>query len=175
VNLSTKNRYRINFQIKVPQVRVSFDNQQLGIMPTDHARNLAYEKGLDLIEIVPNANPPICCIADFGKLKYEAKIKEKAQAKKQREAVQQLKEIRFTPTIAEHDIEYKCKNIEKFLLEGKKVSLMMKFSPRELNHKDIGFATINAILSRFEQEAVVEVMPRFNGRMLSCVLSPKSK
>ena len=173
MNLNTKNRYRLNYQIRVPQVRVSLENQQLGIMPTDNARKIAQDNNLDLIEVVPNANPPICYIADYGKLKYEAKIKEKEQAKKQRESVQQVKEIRLTPTIAEHDVEYKAKNIEKFLDEGKKVQLMMKFSHRELNHKDIGFSTINTILEKFKETAVVEYQPKFSGRMLSCLLSPK--
>ncbi len=172
--LNTKNRYRLNFQIKVLNVRVSTENQQLGIMPTDEARRIAHDSGLDLIEVVPNASPPICYIADFGKLKYEAKIKEKEQARKQRDAVQQIKEIRLTPTIAQHDIEYKSKNIEKFLEEGKKVQLMMKFSPRELNHKDIGFATIMAIIEQFKEKVNVESQPRFSGRMLLCMISPKS-
>ena len=143
-------------------------------MPTDEARRIAHDSGLDLIEVVPNASPPICYIADFGKLKYEAKIKEKEQARKQREAVQQIKEIRLTPTIAQHDIEYKSKNIDRFLEEGKKVQLMMKFSPRELNHKDIGFATILSIVEQFKDKTIVESQPRLNGRMLTCVISPKS-
>jgi len=175
VNLNAKIRYRLNYQIRVPQVRVNFDNQQLGIMSTEQARQLAHEKGLDIIEVMPNTNPPVCCIADYGKLIYEAKLREKEFAKKQCESVQHIKEIRLTPTIASHDVEYKSKNIEKFLLEGYKVQLMMKFTPRELNHKDIGYGTINSIVEKFQESAVVEVPPRFNGRMLFCVLSPKRK
>lgn len=174
MHLNSKNRYRVNFQIRVPHVRVNTEDQQLGIMSVDEARRLAQDRGMDLIEVVPNANPPICYIADFGKLRYEAKIKEKEQAKKQREAVQQLKEIRLTPTIAAHDVEYKAKNISKFLEDGKKVQLMMKFTPRELNHKDIGYQTISGILENFKDIAVVDSPPRFNGKTLSCVISPKS-
>ena len=173
--LNTKNRYRINYQIRVPQVRVNLENQQLGIMSTEDARRLAQEKSMDLIEVVANSNPPICYIGDFGRMKYEAKIKEKEQAKKQRDAMQQIKEIRLTPTIAVHDIEYKAKNIEKFLSEGKKVQLSMKFSPRELNHKDIGYQTISAIIDKFKESAILDTQPRFSGRMLSCLLSPKAK
>jgi len=175
VNLNTKNRYRINYQIRVPQVRVNTEDQQLGIMNTEEARILAQDKGMDLVEVVANSNPPICYIGDFGKMKYEAKIKEKEQAKKQRESMQQIKEIRLTPTIAEHDIEYKVKNIKKFLQEGKKVQLSMKFSPRELNHKDIGYQTIFGIIEKFKESACLDTQPRFNGRMLSCLLSPKAK
>lgn len=175
MNLNAKIRYRLNYQIRVPQVRVNFDNQQLGIMATEQARQLAQEKGLDLIEVMTNTNPPVCCIADYGKLIYEAKLREKELSRKQREAVQHIKEVRLTPTIAAHDVEYKSKNIEKFLLEGKKVQLMMKFTPRELHHKDIGYNTINFIVEKFQEFAVIEVPPRFNGKMLLCVLSPKRK
>lgn len=175
MNLNTKNRYRINYQIRVPQVRVNTEEQQLGIMNTEDARRLAQDRGMDLIEVVANSNPPICYIGDFGRMKYEAKLKEKEQAKKQRESMQQIKEIRLTPTIAEHDIEYKAKNIEKFLQEGKKVQLSMKFSPRELNHKDIGYQTIFSIIEKFKESACLDTQPRFSGRMLSCLLSPKAK
>jgi translation initiation factor IF-3 len=173
VILNSKFRYRINYQIRCPEVRVSKDNQQLGIMNSEAARNMAFDQGLDLIEINARSNPPICIIADFGKLKYESKIKEKEMARKQREAVQDVKEIRLTPTIADHDVSYKAKNIQKFLEDGKKVQIIMKFSPRELHHKDIGMNTINAVIEMFAATAVVEQLPRFAGRRLSCLLSPK--
>jgi translation initiation factor IF-3 len=163
----------LNYQIRCPEVRVYQDEKQLGIMTTERARNIAQEQGLDLIEVTPRANPPVCVIGDFGRLKYESKLKEKEMAKKQRSAIQEVKEIRLTPTIAEHDIEYKAKNIERFLESGKKVQIVMKFSPRELNHKDIGMATINAVIEKFTELAVVEQPPRFAGRHLSCTLSPK--
>jgi len=174
VLLNSKMHYRLNYQIRSPEVRVSRDNQQLGIMSTERARNLASESGLDLIEITPRANPPVCIIGDFSRLKYESKIKEKEQAKKQRDSIQEVKEIRLTPTIAEHDVEYKAKNIEKFLEAGKKVQIVMKFTPRELHHKDIGLITINSVIERFAESAVVEQFPRFNGKHLSCLLCPKS-
>jgi translation initiation factor IF-3 len=173
VILNSKIRYRLNYQIRCPEVRVYQDEKQLGIMTTERARNIAQEQGLDLIEVTPRANPPVCVIGDFGRLKYESKLKEKEMAKKQRSAIQEVKEIRLTPTIAEHDIEYKAKNIERFLESGKKVQIVMKFSPRELNHKDIGMATINAVIEKFTELAVVEQPPRFAGRHLSCTLSPK--
>lgn len=175
MNLSTKIKYRVNYQIRIPQIRVNFNNQQLGVMSTDSARKLAQENNLDLIEVVPNANPPICCIADFGLLKYEAKLKEKEQQKKQRAAIQEVKEIRLTPTTTAHDIEHKTKSISRFIEEGKKVQIVMKFSPRELHHKDIGFQTINSVLESFTEKVVVEQPPRFNGRNLNCLISPKGK
>lgn len=175
MNLSSKVKYRINFQIRVPNVRVNFGQQQLGIMPTDKARNMAMNEGLDLIEVIPNASPPVCMIADFGKLKYEMKIREKESAKKQRESIQTIKEIRLTPTTASHDIQIKSKAIERFLAEGKKVQIMMKFSHREMHHKDIGLQTIHGILDTFQQSAVVEQLPRFEGNRLNCRLAPKEK
>ena len=175
MNLNNKIKYRINYQIRVPNVRVNLGQEQLGIMPTDKARNIAVSEGMDLIEIIPNANPPVCLIADFGKLKYEMKIKEKESAKKRRESVQAIKEIRLTPTIAKHDIDVKSKAIERFLEEGKKVQIMMKFSRRELHHKDIGIQTINSILEMFTEKATVEFAPRFEGNRLNCRLAPKDK
>ena len=172
--LNSKFRYRINHQIRCPEVRVTQDNQQLGVMSIDKAKALAFDQGLDLIEVTPRANPPVCMIADFGKLRYDSKIKEKELARKQREAIQDIKEVRLTPTIAAHDIQYKAKNIEKFLSSGKKVQIVMKFSHRELNHKDIGMDTINCVIQMFQDKAQVEQMPRFSGRHLSCVLSPKA-
>ncbi len=171
--LNSKIRYRLNYQIRCPEVRVYQEQKQLGIMSTERARVIAHDQGLDLIEVTPRANPPVCMIADFGRLKYESKIREKELAKKQKEAIQELKEVRLTPTIAEHDIEYKAKNIEKFLTSGKKVQLTMKFSPRELAHKDIGLATINTVIEKFKEISIIEQAPRFNGRHLNCLLAPK--
>ena len=166
-------RYRLNYQIRCPEVRVYQDNKPIGIFSIEKARFMAQEQGLDLIEITPRANPPVCMIGDFGRLIYESKIKEKEQAKKQREAIQEIKEIRMTPTIAAHDIEYKAKNIEKFLEAGKKVQIVIKFTPRELHHKDIGLATITEVIEKLSDKAVVEQFPKFNGRHLSCTLCPK--
>ena len=109
------NRLRVNFQIRIPQVRVMQNGEQLGIMPTEKARNLAYDQGLDLVEMVPNANPPVCHILDYSKYKYEQKVKHKDHMKKQREMVQAVKEIRLSPAIGQHDLDIKIKHIIEFL------------------------------------------------------------
>lgn len=114
------NRLRVNFQIRIPQVRVMQNGEQLGIMPTEKARNLAYDQGLDLVEMVPNANPPVCHILDYSKYKYEQKVKHKDHMKKQREMVQAVKEIRLSPAIGQHDLDIKIKHIIEFLNEEKK-------------------------------------------------------
>jgi len=166
-------RYRVNWNIRVPSVRVNFDNQQLGVMNTDRARNLAFENNLDLIEIVPNANPPLCIIADFGKFKYENNLKEKENKKKQKESIQAIKEIRLTPTIEEHDLNTKKKAILKFIEEDKKVQLTMKFTPRELSHKEIGIQKVQEIIEFFKEKIQVEQQPKFEGKRLYCRIAPK--
>lgn len=167
-------RYRVNFQIRVPSVRVSQNDNQLGIMPTDKARNIALDQGLDLIEISPNTHPPVCIIADFGKFKYEAKLRDKENRKKQKNSMIVIKEIRLTPTIGEHDFQTKMAAITKFIEEGKKVQVNMKFTPREMLHKDIGIQKINQITETFQDKIVVEMPITFMGNRLLCRIAPKS-
>lgn len=165
-------RYRINSQIRAHQVRVSHNNNQLGVLPIDKARNYAFNLGLDLIETVPNANPPVCIVDDFGKFRYENKLKEKEAKKKQRSMVQEQKEIRLTPTITDHDLETKSKAIIRFLQESKKVQVMMRFSHRELHHKDIGLVTIDKLVEAVKNYGNVEGKPRFMGQKLFCIITP---
>lgn len=171
--LSDNNRFRANFQIRVPQVRVIQNGEQLGVMPTEKARNLAYNQGLDLVEMVPNAHPPVCHIIDFSKYKYEQKIKQKEQMKKQREMTQIVKEIRLSPAIGQHDLDIKIKHIIEFLVDDKKVQISMKFRSREMQHKDVGFEKINQILEKCKEIAVVELQPKFEGSKLICRLAPQ--
>ncbi len=167
------NRLRVNFQIRIPQVRVMQNGEQLGIMPTEKARNLAYDQGLDLVEMVPNANPPVCHILDYSKYKYEQKVKHKDHMKKQREMVQAVKEIRLSPAIGQHDLDIKIKHIIEFLNEEKKVQIYMKFRSREMQHKDVGFEKINQILEKCKESANVELYPKFEGSKLICRLAPQ--
>lgn len=167
------NRLRVNFQIRVPQVRVIKDGQQLGLMPTEKARNLAYDQGLDLVEMVPNAHPPVCHIIDYSKYKYEQKVKQKEQMKKQREMIQTVKEIRLSPAIGQHDLDIKIKQILEFLNDDKKVQIFMKFRSREMQHKEVGFEKINQILDKCKELANIEFQPKFEGSKLICRLSPQ--
>lgn len=173
MSIETK-RYRVNFQIRVPNVRVSQNHNQLGVMPVEKARNIAMEQGLDLIEISPNTHPPICIIADFGKFKYENKLKDKENKKKQKSSMVVIKEIRMTPTIGEHDFKTKMTAIEKFISENKKVQIVMKFTPRELLHKDIGIQKINQIVEYFQDKISVEMPVTFVERRLLCRIAPKT-
>ena len=122
---------RVNWQIKVPQVRVVREEEQLGVMPTDQARKLAMDEGLDLVEIAPTAKPPVCRIMDYGRFKYENNLKKKEAAKKQRESQIHIKEIRLRPSIQDHDIETKVNQAKKFLEEGDKVRVAMYLRGRE--------------------------------------------
>ena len=154
--MSETKRYRVNFQIRCPNVRVSQEGNQLGIMPIDKARTLALDEGLDLIEINPAINPVICIIADFGKFKYENNLKDKENRKKQKYNLTIIKEIRLTPTIGDHDFNTKMNAIEKFITEGKKVQINMKFTHREMFHKDIGIQKINQIIEKLQEKIIVE-------------------
>jgi translation initiation factor IF-3 len=171
MNFDSK-RYRINSQIRAHQVRVSHNNNQLGILTTEKARNYAFNLGLDLIETVPNASPPVCIVDDFGKFRYENKLKEKEAKKKQRSMVQEQKEIRLTPTITDHDLQTKSKAVIRFLQESKKVQVMMRFSHRELHHKDIGFVTIDKLVEAVKGHGILESKPRFMGQKLFCIITP---
>ena len=171
-----KNEYptRINFNIRVPNVRVVQEGQQLGIMPTDQARQRAMDAGLDLVEIVPNAQPPVCEIVDYGKRKFEEKIKQKESAKKQRESQVQLKEIRLRPGIGTHDVETKVNQAKGFLAEGKNVQFNLQFKGhREMSHKEQGFSVINKIVADLAGVCAVEKAPKMEGNRITCRLTPK--
>jgi translation initiation factor IF-3 len=165
-------RYSVNFQIRANTVRLSHDNNQLGIMPVDKARQYAQNQGLDLIETVPGANPPVCIVDNFSKFKYENKLREKETRKKQKKTMVILKEIRLTPTITDHDLETKAKMAVRFLQEEKKVLISMKFTPRELNHKDIGFQTFEKLFEITKEYGQLDGTLKFAGKKLCCTISP---
>lgn len=165
---------RINWQIRVPQVRVVQDEKQLGIMPTDEARRLAQDEGLDLVEIAPTARPPVCRIMDYGRYKYEQQVKKKESAKKQRESEIQLKQLRLRPGIADHDTETKINQARKFLDEGCRVQFNLQFrGQREMSHRDQGFAVMNKVVETLGPVCVVEKAPKMEGNRISCIVAPK--
>jgi translation initiation factor IF-3 len=151
---------------------IDSDGTQIGIMPTRDAIEKAYEKGLDLVEVSPNAKPPVCRILDFGKYKYEQAKKAK-QAKKKQHTVQ-LKEMRYRPKIEEHDYNFKTKHVREFLLQGFKVKLFVEFRGREMAHVEFG----KKIMERLEQDladvAIVEQKAKMEGRNLIMIVMPKS-
>ena len=160
---------RINHRIRVPEIRVILEEEQLGIMPTHEALRLAEEKGLDLVEISPRAFPPVCRIMDYGKYKYE-EAKKKQQQRKKASTVE-TKEIKFRPKTEEHDYAFKTKAIREFLAEGNKARVTVMFRGREITHREIGQAILRRIETELKDIAVVEQTARLEGRLLFMILA----
>jgi len=171
-----KHYARVNFYIKAPTVRVvQEDGSQLGVHPIDVARKYAQDAGLDLVEIVPNANPPVCKLTNYDKYCYEQKQKEKEAKKIQKEKTVEIKQIRLRPCTQANDIEIKSNSVIRFLDDGKKVVVTLEYKKRELAHREEGYKIINALLDKVKEHTVVEMSPKMNGNKLVCVLSPKAK
>src|SRR5215470_5860997 len=162
---------RINHRIRVPEIRVILEEEQLGIMPTHEALRLAEEKGLDLVEISPRAFPPVCRIMDYGKYKYE-EAKKKQQQRKKASTVE-TKEIKFRPKTEEHDMDFKVKHVRRSLEGGNKVRLAVVFRGREITHPQTGMAVLNKIVERCANIAAVEATPNMEGRRMIMAIAPK--
>ena len=163
---------RVNNQINVSSVRVVDENgEMLGVLPIREALSRAADVGLDLVEISPNAEPPVCKILDFGKYKYEIQKKKNEARKKQK--VIEVKEIKLRPNIDEHDYEVKMRAVHRFLDEGDKVKVTMRFRGREMVHQEIGLKVLERVRDELEERAKVEQMPRLEGRQMIMVLAPK--
>ena len=155
----------------MPSVRVLDANgQMIGVMPTNQALRMAEGQGLDLVEITPNAQPPVCKIMDYGKFRYEESIKAKQQRKAQKTT--QVKEIKFHPGTDIGDLKHKLRQIRQFLGEGNKVRLSLQFRGRENAHRDIGEDKIAEVLEMLKDECFVEQAPRTDGRIHSCMIGP---
>ena len=165
---------RVNYKIRVPQVRVlDAQGNMLGVMSTRDAQRMAENRGLDLVEITPNANPPVCKIMDYGKFKYEQSIREKQQRKAQKAT--QVKEIKFHPGTDVGDLEHKIRQIRSFLADGNKVRLSLQFRGRENAHRDIGEDKIAEVLEMIKGECTVEQAPKTDGRIHFCLIGPLRK
>ncbi|MFQ5514828.1 MAG: translation initiation factor IF-3 [Myxococcota bacterium] len=166
-----EDKVKINKAIRVPEVRVvNEDGQQLGVMATDTARDIAGRIGLDLVEIAPTAQPPVCKIMDYGRYKYE--LKKKAASAKKAQHQSQVKEIKFRPQISEHDLDFKLKNARKFLFEGDKVKCTVMFRGREIVHPYVGRELLERVLQSLAEVATQESRPQMEGRTLSMTLAP---
>jgi len=149
---------------------VNEDGQQLGIMGTDAARDIAGRIGLDLVEISPTADPPVCKIMDYGRYKYE--LKKKASSARKAQHQTQIKEVKFRPQISEHDRAFKIRNARKFLFEGDKVKCTVMFRGREIVHTQIGRDLLAGVLEELDEISTVEHQPQMEGRTLSTTLAP---
>ena len=163
---------RFNEFISSPKVRVIDENgENLGVMFTREAIEQAAEVGLDLVEISPNADPPVAKFLDIGKFKYEAQ--KKANAARKNQKTQEIKEIKMRPNIDDHDYDTKMKAIQKFLGEGDKVKVTLRFRGRELAHGQLGMQLLQRVQSDTNEAAKVEQHPRMEGRQMLMVLAPK--
>jgi translation initiation factor IF-3 len=162
---------RVNQHITAKTVRlISLDKKQIGIVSISEALEAARVQNLDLVEVAPDADPPVCRIMDYGKLRYEAAKKGKTKTKAKS---QHLKEIKLRPLTAEHDVEVKVKNIRKFLESGDKVRVSMIFRGRERSHTDIGLELLQEIIKKIEDIGVVETAPSIQGRDISMLIVPR--
>jgi translation initiation factor IF-3 len=161
---------RVDTQIRVPEVRViDDDGTQLGVLPTSEALEMARAKELNLVEVAPNAVPPVCKILDYGKYKYEEEKKERAARKNQHTS--ELKELRLRPRTDEHDLQVRARAARRFLEEGHKVRLVVRFRGRESSHPEVARAQINHIAERLSDIAVVERAPEMEGRGMYAILA----
>jgi translation initiation factor IF-3 len=174
--MSKLTNYRVNHQIRAREVRLIDENgQQIGILPVKEALQIAQERDLDLVEIAPQAKPPVCKIMDYGKFKYELKKKEREARKKQREHSIEVKDIRMKVRIDEHDLQVKLKHMREFLLDGDKVRVRVRFRGRENVHPELGDKLFKKIMDNLGDICEVEVPPKKEGPFMIFTLAPKRK
>jgi len=171
VNFIAKDTVRINRMIRVPQVRViDAEGNQMGVLATKDALAAAETAGLDLVEIAPTANPPVCRIMDYGKYKYQ--LSKKAKEAKKKQTVISLKEIKLRGKTEEHDFQFKVRNIKRFLDDGDKVKVLIMFKGREITHTDLGMGMLKRVAEELKDMAVIEAPPKLEGRSMSMVVAP---
>ena len=167
-----KQELPINEQIRASEVQVISDTgEKLGTISLKEALEIASEKDLDLVLVSPNTNPPVCKIMNYGKYKFEQAKKEKEAKKKQRTF--EIKEIRITPNTEEHDFNFKCKNAKKFIEEGSKVKITVRFRGRELNYVKLGENILNKFIEELSEVSVPEKKPLLEGKNMFIILQPK--
>src|SRR5689334_22677478 len=164
--------HRINHFIRVPQVRLVGDNVEVGIYDTPQALKMAQEQGLDLVEISPTVDPPVCKIIDYNKFLYEKKKKEKEMKAKSK--VSEVKEIRFTPSTDDHDFDFKAKHAERFLQDGNKVKAYVQFKGRAIQFKDRGELLLLRFAERLAETGTLESMPKLEGKRMLAIFTPKA-
>jgi translation initiation factor IF-3 len=152
---------------------IGAEGEQVGILSRDEALAMAQDAGLDLVEIQPNGDPPVCRIMDFGKFKFDAQKKAHAAKKKQKQV--EIKELKFRPVTDVGDYTIKMRNLRRFLEEGDKVKITIRFRGREMTHQELGRAMVDKISAEIAEEAVIEQYPRMEGRLMVMMIAPKKK
>ena len=165
---------RKNHEIRVPRVRViGSDGEMIGVLSRDEALSRAEDEGLDLVEIQPNADPPFCKIMDFGKFKFD--LQKKANEAKKKSRQQEIKELKFRPVTDEGDYQIKLRNMRRFIEEGDKVKVNIRFRGREMSHQDLGRQMAARIEADLGEDIVIESRPRLEGRQMVMMIAPKKK
>jgi translation initiation factor IF-3 len=165
--------HRTNNMIRVPNVRLVGENVTVGVYPTAEAQKMAQDQALDLVEISPNADPPVCKIIDYNKFLYEKKRKEKEMKAKSKAS--EVKEIRFTPNTDDHDFDFKAKHAEKFLKDGDKVKAYVQFKGRAIQFRERGGLLLLKFAERLNEVGVLEGMPKMEGKRMLAIWAPKSQ
>ncbi|QOY96702.1 translation initiation factor IF-3 [Massilia sp. UMI-21] len=172
--MATDKQNRINGEITHPEMRLNgVDNEPLGIVTLAEAFRLAEEKNVDLVEIAPNAVPPVCRLMDYGKFKYSEQ--KKAHEAKLKQKIIQVKEVKFRPGTDEGDYSIKLRNLIKFLEEGDKTKITLRFRGREMAHQDIGMRMLERLRGDLEEVGQVEQFPKLEGRQMIMIVAPKKK
>lgn len=164
---------RVNERIRAREIRlIDQDGEQVGVVAPEEGRSRANEQGLDLVEVAPNARPPVCRIMDYGKYKYEQKKKAQAGKAKKKGRATTLKEIKMRPNTDDHDLEFKLKKARDFLLEGDKLKVTVMFRGREMAHRNVGYQQLEKVKQLLGEIAQVENPPQLMGRFLSMIMVP---
>lgn len=166
-----KLKNRLNYQIRAKEIRlIDSDGKMVGVVTVPEALRMAEQRDLDLVEISPNANPPVCKIMDYAKYLYEQQKREKVQ--KRQQISQQMKELRFTARIATHDFNFKSRHAREFLMEGNKVKATVFFRGREILHQKVGEELLQKLIDELQDIAKVDSPPKLEGKKLSVILTP---
>ncbi|MBS1731053.1 MAG: translation initiation factor IF-3 [Bacteroidetes bacterium] len=171
-NKQQEPEHRINEKIRVPMVRLVGDNVEVGVYPIDEAKKIARQLEMDLVEISPNADPPVCKVIDYKKFLYEKKRKEKDMKANAKQS--EVKEIRFTPSTDDHDFDFKAKHAEKFLKDGNKVKAYVQFKGRAIMFKERGELVLLKFAERLAEFGQPESLPKLEGKRMLLMLTPKS-
>ena len=172
-NRQPEPEHRINERIRVPQVRLVGDNVTVGVYPTEEARKIAQQQELDLVEISPNADPPVCKVIDYKKFLYEKKRKEKEMKANAKQS--EVKEIRFTPGTDDHDFDFKVKHALNFLKDGNKVKAYVQFKGRAIMFQDRGQLLLLKFAEKLADVSALESMPKMEGKRMLAMFAPKSQ
>ncbi|MEF9995401.1 MAG: translation initiation factor IF-3 [Burkholderiaceae bacterium] len=173
-DIAQERTHRINGEIRVPEVRLTgVDGEAIGIVKLDEAMRLAEEAQVDLVEIAPTAQPPVCRLMDYGKFKYQEQ--KKAHEARSKQKIIQVKEVKFRPQTDENDYQTKMRNLVRFLEEGDKAKITLRFRGREMAHQEFGIELLKRVRDELVELAQVEQFPKLEGRQMIMVLAPKKK